>query len=521
MPSLAEIKAQQASQVSQTERQPTTFTDKLKAAQRGGAELSTGFTKRGIETLQNIGKFTMGAATLGLAKEQVAKTGLSQGVLQRATPLEETGAFANDIAQFFIPGGSIVKIGKGAQLAVKTGLGARKGAGLVALGARAGTEALGFGAIGSAQKGEVDKPTSIVAGLIPVGGALLSRLAGGASRFLFGPKGQTGLQVRFADPQGVQAFLKTGQRKPGGATIQDIEKLYTSSVESVRRNIRENYRAALEALPKRLGSGGRMLQVGQKTTIRTGGKTIVLDINGVRSKAVDTVKKFGVQVDGTGKKLDFLESPFGRAEERKLLEVFRVIDDWRDTSPAGLNRLARKIGNMRVTSDAPGKRELNAVIDSIRNGTRDYMADVGVPGIKQLNASYSSGQNFLNKLEVNIEGKSKLNVDQTANKIFQLAKDLDDPFKREGAEQLLKQLERHTGVPVLDMMRALSAAANLTPQGSQGLRAGVVRELTRLLEVGVSAGVGAAGTASKAGVRFPSTAAKATLFAGSTNLQER
>ena len=128
----------------------------------------------------------------------------------------------------------------------------------------------------------------------------------------------------------------------------------------------------------------------------------------------------------------------------------------------------------------------------VRNHLNELLGSID-PVYKAASTKYSKTRELLDKLGINILGKSKLNVEQTANKIVQIAKNLDDPFMREASEGLLKQLERETGLPFVKVLRNLATAMNLNPQSSRGLRAGVVKELVRYLENIVSKGAGAAG----------------------------
>lgn len=461
------------------------------------SDFSTGFVKRGLSTLQNIGQATLaapallpGGKTFGERREEIkGTTGLDSSLFETEGKWEERGAFAQDIVQFIVPGSRIVKAGKFVKGAISTGGKIRAVGGTLG---RAGTEAVGFGTIGSAQQGEFDEGTTIFAGVIPIGGAMLSRIAKGAGYLAIGPKGVKGIQARYADPDGVASFLRTARNKSGGATVGDIEKLITKGIEAVRVNVRDNYQTALKNLPKRLGRNPKVSTTGQSTTIKVDGKKYVLSMPGIKSFLTTRLREFGVNVNSRAKTFDFLESPFSKAHENKLREVFRLVDNWKNTTPEGLNMLARKIGNLEVPPDSKGGRALNTVIGGMRDDIRQYLGK-RIPAIKNLNASYAAGKDFLAKLDVNITGKSKLSVDQTADKLLTLAKNLDDPFKKVESEKLLLQLEQHTGISIIRFLRGLATAENLYPASGQGLRAGVVKELVRILNVGLSEIAGVAG----------------------------
>lgn len=325
------------------------------------------------------------------------------------------------------------------------------------------------------------------------------------SNFFFGPKGTSGIKVRFKDPQGVARFLSTARRQAGGQNVEDITTLLNKSITAVRNTANRVYEEGLKRIEdSRVVSLQRVTIQGQRAARIFNpdtGETIDLTIQGIKGKLTKELRKFNVFVDTRKQALNFTESPLDKIEERKLREVFQTINSWKDLAPLGLNRLARKIGNFR----RPGQtsNEFNLIIDNVRRNIRGYVGD-RIPEVRTLNQTFTESADLLDKLSVNIEGTARLNVDQTSQRLFRLAKSLDDPFTFEGSEKILLELEKRTGVPFFDILRALATAENLSPQKAQGLRSGVIRELVRLLEVGISEVAGVSGQVAQKIPRVPS-----------------
>ena len=170
--------------------------------------------------------------------------------------------------------------------------------------------------------------------------------------------------------------------------------------------------------------------------------------------------------------------------------MVRLIQENKDWTTRGVLKLRRRMDNLfRGTKST---QRSDALVTQLRNNLNKVIGGADET-FRQASKAFAETKKFLDQLGLNIVGKAKLNVDQTATKLFQLAKDLDDPFRREGAEKLLIALEERSGIPFIGVLRALATAENLNPQKAQGIRAGVVREMARIIEVALSEVVGVAG----------------------------
>lgn len=395
---------------------------------------------------------------------------------------EKAGFTTEQIAEFAIPGAKIVKAGKAAKA-----LAGGKTAGTLA---QAGVEAAGFGGIGSLQEGEPDVATGVIAGMIPivasVGKPLISGVGKNVSNFFFGPEGTAGFVARYKDPQGVEKFLTTARRQPGGQNVEDIVTVLHKSIKKVTDKMVGNFRQAEETIVQK--------PIKSKPIVESAAKSIK-DFLKIDKVSTANIKK----------------SALSDTEANTVNKVVNLVQQNKDWTTKGVLQLRRKIGTFYRGSEASAKSD--AIVTRLGKVLNSAIEEAD-PTFRAAAKTFSKDKNFLEKLGVNITGQSELNVDQAANKLFQLAKDLDNPFKREASESLLRQLGSRTGIDFISILRALKTAENLSPQKALGLRAGVMREIVRALQVGVSEVAGAAGKVARRLPQDVPTVGRGALFEG-------
>jgi len=306
--------------------------------------------------------------------------------------------------------------------------------------------------------------------LAPVGRGI-KKVGGGLARTLFGVQGETALKTRFNDPEGVARFLQTARRQPGGGQLSDIEDLVRGGVKSISEASKQAFVKAEEGLVQK----------------KLAGKEIARDAQNVIKEVLDIPKIT---------KKSIFESGASDADARIINRVSTMISENKNFTTKGVLALKRRISNLFKANQQESKVVVSKLTGS--EGVFNKVLGEADPAFKEALTSFSKEKTFLKKLGVNITGESKFNVDQTANKLTQLATDLDNPFKREGAERLLRELESRTGLPIVKTLRALSSAKTLSPQEAKGVISGLVRELARLLQVGISEVLGVAGKIGKA-----------------------
>lgn len=298
-----------------------------------------------------------------------------------------------------------------------------------------------------------------VGGAIPVaGGALtlakrfLGTVAKGAASSISGI-GSDAIQAVVENPQAA----KVGLRGDATKVLTDLANQVRGKVSGLAKEAEDAYGQALEELPKRLGRTPEVLQSGQKTTIRVGGNTYTLSMQGVKSNLTSQLRRFGVVINPKKAEFDFLEAPFIGSEETTLRKVFEVVNSWRDTSPKGLNDLAIKVGQYRKSgTQSP---ELNAVIDAVKKGVREY-AGKRVPAVAELNLRYNRVKDFISAIDQELATNGAFKGGTAEN--IQTAKRIATIFNKnkELARELVGRLESGEDILATEAGRELSAGVS-------------------------------------------------------------
>lgn len=321
----------------------------------------------------------------------------------------------------------------------------------------------------------------IVGGAIPivtkVGNAIIQKvvvkpvkgMTKAVSQFFFGPEGTSGFGVRFEDPT-LSGFLKTARRQEGGTKFEDITTMLHGAVKGVRDKMKNEFVKAEEQMVEK--------PVVRKTITGTMESIIkdFLKINQATQKAVERSGLDDTQIKVVNRILTEVEKIPKSPTTKDILTTKRIIDNlYRGTkSTKQSDAIVSKI-----------TRYLSSTIEAVDKN------------FAKASEMYAKDSKFLSLIQKNILGTTKESVEQTANNLFSIAKSIEDPFKKQETEKLLTELSKRSGVDFMKILKALSAAVNLSPQQAQGLRAGIVRELARILQTGISEGVGFAGTIAK------------------------
>lgn len=327
-------------------------------------------------------------------------------------------------------------------------------------------ELLKRGAIGFAT-------AALIPGAMKVGNAIVQKVvvkplkgvANTVSRFFFGPEGTTGFGVRFEDPT-LSGFLKTAQRRPGGAKLEDITTMLHGAVKAVKDKMKSQFAEAEEELVEK--------PIVRKTVTETVKKNIIdfLRIDKATAKEVASSGMDDTQVRAVNRILREVEKLPKNPTTKDVLRMRRIVDTF-----------YRGTKNTKQ-SDAIVSKTTNYLNSLIKAVDKDFA---------KASERYAVDSKFLSLLQKNVIGTTKESVEQTANNLFTIAKNLDNPFKREASQKLLQELSDRSGVDFLKILKGLAAAENLSPQQSLGLRAGIVRELVRMMQGQISNLIGVAG----------------------------
>lgn len=244
-----------------------------------------------------------------------------------------------------------------------------------------------------------------IGGAFPLAGGIAkgaSKFTGGITKGIAGLTSGKGTEVIDTVMRNPQA-ARQGLRNAPINTIERGASQVRQGVAQRTKDARTAYAEALEELPKRLGRTPKVKRAGQKTTIKADGKTYTLSTQGVKSKLTRELRKFGVEVDPKKQEFDFLESPFVDSDEKILKKAFQTVRNWRNTTPAGLNQLAIKLGKFRKANTP----ELNSVIDSMKRNVREYIGD-RVPAVKELNQQFANEMDIVEAFGANFGTKGSL-----------------------------------------------------------------------------------------------------------------
>lgn len=373
------------------------------------------FKQTGLGIAKGAGKLALGVGTIGRTIQE--GVGRVAGVDLAETSIFDTGSEARSRADEALKAdttgqkiaSTITEIGatiapSSAAVKATSGLGFAK-----AMLGRAGTGAT----VGTIQGGgDIDRDTAIGAvaeTAFPVVGKTLSfgsKVIKNAAAGISG-KGTNVIDEILQNPQAAREGLRgVASRADDAATIR-------KSVSNIAKAASDEFAESLEALPKRLGRSPKVLQAGGATTIKVDGNTYKLSLKGLKSQMTQSMRQFDVKVDPRKKTFDFTEAPLDRAEEGRLREVFDVVQSWKDTSPAGLHRLSRKISNYRRSGEQSA--ELNAIVDRLSTSVHKYIGK-RIPAAQSMLDDYSKAQDTIEVFNKEFATKGRL-VGGTADRI--------------------------------------------------------------------------------------------------------
>ncbi len=397
-----------------------TPTPTVETGDTGMKGFATGFAKSGLSTLQNLGNLALYPAKKLLGLEDV-NTGVSEETLTPQTKAENVGKIAGDIAQFFIPAGNITKATKGLSFIPKVL--SRAGGDVAISGLQSNGDA-------------TDMTTAGVTSVAFQSASPLLRVLGSIGK-------RTGAVLAGTGSDVIEQAMKTPKetskalRIPALKTIQEDTSNILSSVRKLSSEATENYGKALDELPKRLGRNPEVITAGQKTTIKADGKVYTLSMQGVKSNLTETLRKYGVEVDPKKKSLDFLGTTLDNAEEKRLREVFSIINQWKDTTPRGLNTLATKLSNFKKAGEQ--SKQLNSIIGNVSTNVREYIGK-RVPAVKELNNRFSTEKRFIDELDAYLSTGDGFNTPENAKAVMSKIQTLFTKNK-EVARNVLENLQ--------------------------------------------------------------------------------
>lgn len=400
--------------------------------------------------LGKVGRF-IGAEKLGrrLASEIVKITdrdtftaldnAVKQGYLSReeVETIKTSGVSTNEAL------GGAALLAAAAFLPAARGLTRLAGTGAVFGGAGALEESGEFGDIPrGAAFGAVAAPVAVgaLSGVGMLGKFLFRTLPRNLLGALSG-KGTATFETALQRPLAAKEGLKLTDK-----TASEIAKESRNAFFKLSDEVSDAYGKSLEQIEKAYRKTSLVPKIGRGAVYQNqAGETIKLTLQGVKSKLTQTLKDFQVFVDPKTLKISTANSAILRREAGDIQQIFDIVQNWKDFSPTGLNRLATKVGGFRRSGASFDK--LNAIVTATKKSIREYLGE-RVPEVKVLNQEFFKRSQFLDSISDILGVKSKVGGDKELRRVFGKIATLFDKNK-ELARLTIQEFEEQAGVDIL------------------------------------------------------------------------
>ena len=184
-------------------------------------------------------------------------------------------------------------------------------------------------------------------------------------------------------------------------------------------------------------------------------------LDSTRENAVQLLKDFNIKVGNEGNKLNNLD--FSGSTMTKNTDIaqkaFNDVMSWTETSPAGLDRLQKRLGQyadeIPVTERGGAHSFVNELQNSIKQGLKD-----NVPGYNEMTSKYAQASELIGDIQKALSLKDSASKDTAIRKLMSTMKDNQD-FRKEFVDIL-------SGAAGTDIKAKLAGAA-LSPKFVQGM----------------------------------------------------
>lgn len=420
----------------------------------------------GVGALKGVGSTLAGASELGekyllrpidkaMGIKSPEQTGVeSLGIRQAVQPVGTTqkiGFGAEQIGEFFIPGGAAGKIGKATETATKGGK-LLKGA--VRLGATAGTEASIFGGQTALQTGEVGseaKTAGLMGAAFPIAGRVLkptAKLLGEGVTQLLGKSTGAG-----------EYALKEAMNNP--SVIKFAREAGAEGAEGLQRKAAEEAKSALNLMSQNR-SKAYVAQL-EKIKLNKTQQDALVDELRTTAKNLASPEKFDIKIiaDETGKKinvLDFAKSVITDGQQT-VQRAYEDIFTWTKNTPAGLDILKKRLGNY-VSQTKYGTPARN-ILTNLRN-TLDTSLKKGIKGYEKMTSGFRQSSELIEEIEKALSLGDKTQTDTAIRKLMSTMRQSNE-FRKE----LLQTLSKTGGKDIMGKI-AGSTLASVAPRGLAG-----------------------------------------------------
>lgn len=444
-------------------------------AVKGAASTALNLSQMGSDALNagydaTIGKLT---GTKGQQTDEFTKE-LKQDYATPTNTAQKVGFYGEQIAENFIPATKVAKAGalsKVSSLTSKAPKAIQWGANLLT---RMGVEGAEGAAMAAAQGGDVSDAAGISAAIpflgdVMKGAGFVSRkLAQVVSSATSGVPTEA-LEYAFQNPTAVRGAIKEMSKDPEMG-VQKLVQTAEDAFDSLKEARDVGYRTSMETIQKKtmqmkngqlyikmpvsaqdVKEGINQSKLGQEIW-----KPVNVSTKGVKDVMTRTLGEFDVVKGKAG--LDFSTSRL-EPHQDKIEKIRNMVYNWQDVSPLGLNKLAQKIGDYRITG--PGMtadKQFNAFIQSTKKNISGYIGDKAGPEIGSMNKEYAVASEFLDDLKDSLKlGKDK--PEQVARKLMNTFND-KSVWYRGLVQELGEKTARDMRADIAGMLMS-----SWTPQG--------------------------------------------------------
>lgn len=390
---------------------------------------SRGFVKSGLSTLEGfhkLGKKVTDTVDKAIGIEPRANDHLFGDKMAKEIETtrkgEGLGRFAGEVAQFAIPGSKVAKATQGAKFATK-------------IGAMAATD----GAVEFVKSGGDVKKTATTAGMsaaIPVAGKLVKfgvkDIAGGLLKRLAGTATGAGTDVIdtiLSKPK----VAKKAMRGNGVKILSDAAQEIVDKVAVINKQAGDDYARGIKNITKKYAV--EQVENGTKILTKSGEK--IISKSDVFETALNKLNDFGVKID-TSDGIKLKNTVLASSDERKLLNVFKEVDQWDDLSIDGYVRLSRKIkGHIAKVPETESQRQLAKILGAMSNSLRRSLGEA-IPEFKAMNLKYAGDKKIIKELQSHF-GK----VSDDPQQLVRTVRKLQNLFtkNKEQAREILERLD--------------------------------------------------------------------------------
>lgn len=347
---------------------------------------------------------------------------------------QKIGFGAEQIGEFFIPGGASAKVGK-AMEGVKSLSKMPKLAKAFGFAGKVATEgALATGQT-ALQEGEINSEAKKAGkfGLaFPVAGAVGSKvLKGGGKLFseVFGKStgaGSQAIKEAFNNPNVMKYAREAGKN--------GVDEVMTESLQSAKQG--------LQILRKARGD-------------EYAGKLSQLDMG----KSLEPVL-----VDAKKAVVNFADDLDTIVEGKNVVDkAISDVNGWQDASSNGLDILKRRLQSYENQLDAPGKASAKRIVSSLKDNIRSGLNE-NIPGYQNMTKGYHQASNLIDEIEKTLSLGNRKQKETAIRKLLQTVRRDDDSRKT-----LLEAVSKASGVDITGKV----TGTLLSPLMPRGFASGV------------------------------------------------